>query len=172
MTILPTDTDFHVHDLTTLEWYVRQVAAKHAEMDTIRAQSGAMIKDLQREIDHLEFLYGAQAQTLLERLLEAKRGNSKHLKTFYGNIGFRTIPAKLQVRDAAQTLEWARENAPDLLETTVNRIALTRRFTATADGGLVNPDGEPLEIPGVTVAPAEERLYIKTPTATSSDDLA
>ncbi|NJK44647.1 MAG: hypothetical protein HC933_10490, partial [Pleurocapsa sp. SU_196_0] len=63
-------------------------------------------------------------------------------------------------------------HAPDLLETTVNRIALTRRFTATADGGLVNADGEPLEIPGVTVSPAEERLYIKTPSATSAEDLA
>jgi phage host-nuclease inhibitor protein Gam len=171
MTILP-ETDFHVHDRESLEWYVRQVAAKQAEMDTIRAQSAAMVKELQREIDHLEFLYGTQAQTVLERLLEAKRGNAKHLKTFYGNIGFRTIPAKLQVRDAAQTLEWAGVHAPDLLETTVNRIALTRRFTATADGSLVNADGEALEIPGVTVSPAEERLYIKTPTATSSDDLA
>ena len=166
------ETGFHVHDRATLERYVRLVAAKQAEIETIRAQGAAMVKEATRELEQLEFLYGGQAQTVLERLLEANRGNSKHLKTFHGNIGFRTMPARITVRDARQTLEWAQGHAPELLETTVNRLALTRRFTATPSGLLVNGEGEALEIPGVTVCPAEQRLYIKTPTAThSSDDL-
>ena len=170
MTIIPFEGDFHVHDRATLTWYVRRVAAKQAEIETVRAQGAAIVKELQRDLDQLELLYAAQARAVLERLLFAKRGNSQHLKTLWGNISVRTTPARLTVRDAAQTLEWARGHAPEIVETTINRLALTRRFTATPAGLIVNGDGEPLEIPGVTVRAGEQRLYVKTPAAPSSSD--
>jgi phage host-nuclease inhibitor protein Gam len=153
--------DFSVHDRATLEWYVRQVALKHAEMETIKAQAAAMLNDLRRDLETLEFLHGAQARTVTAQLIEARRGNAKHLKTLFGCVGFRTQPARIQIGDAAQTLEWARQSAPDLLETNVNRLALLRRFTATTDGGIVDEDGERVEIPGVRVTGSEERFYIR-----------
>jgi phage host-nuclease inhibitor protein Gam len=161
--------DFAVRDRSSLEWYIRTVSAKVREIETIKAQCAAMVKDVQREIDHLEFLYGHQARAVTEQLLEARRGNAKHIKTFFGNVGFRTTPARIQVRDAAQTIIWAQQHAPDLLETTLNKLALSRSFTVTPDG-VVNADGERLEIPGVQITPSEERFYIRSATTNATTD--
>lgn len=169
MQTAPTTDDrpaFAVTDRTSLEWYIRTVTAKQQEIATIRAQAEAMVNDLKREIERLEFVYGSQAEAVTRQLLEAARGNARHIKTLWGNIGFRASGPRLEITSIQQSLEWAQIHAPELLRSSLDHRALSARFEVAPDGSsLVDKcDGSVLDIPGVGVRPAQERLYLRTVT--------
>jgi hypothetical protein len=173
MTITSAETDhtaddrpgFTVHDRATLEWFVQTLTAKRAQIATIRAQAQAMVADLERAIQRLEFLYGAQAQRVTRQLLEGTKGNSKHVKTFFGNAGFRATPARLEIVNGSQSLEWARTHAPEVVREGVDHRLLSARFEPAPDGSSLidRTDGTTATLPGVRVTPAVERFYVCAP---------
>ena len=154
---------FTVHDRATLEWYIRTVTARQTEIATIRAQADAMVADRTRDIEQLEFLYGAQAQAVTRQLLEDARGNCKHVKTFFGNAGFRFNSPRLEIVNARLSLEWAQTHAPDVVRSSVDQRELSKRFEPAPDGvNLVDKtDGTSLTVPGVRITPALERFYVR-----------
>jgi hypothetical protein len=157
----PDTLPFTITDRRGLEWYIRKIAAIDAEIARVQEQAKAIIADLERDRQSLEFQFGSQVQSVTQKLLEGKR--AKHLKTIFGNIGYRTKPARLEIADPAALLEWSRQNAPDLLETRVTLSRLSEYFKPSADGSTLYAleHGEPINVPGIKLQPAKEVLYIR-----------
>ena len=154
---------FSITDERGLTWYVRKIAAIDSEIARVQNQAKSIIAELERDRQSLEFQFGIQVEAVTRDLLEGKR--AKHLKTMFGNIGFRTNPARLEITDQKALLAWSQQHAPDLLETKVTIARLSERFKPSGNGISLfdtQADGVTLEIPGISIKPAEQRFYIKT----------
>jgi hypothetical protein len=164
--------NFCIQDRASLEWLVRTVNAKQQEITTINVQAAAMVKDLNRELDQLEFLYGAQARALVQQLLEGQRGKARHIKTLWGNVGFSASSQRIEINNKNKTLEWAQHHAPEVLKTEVNYLLLTSRFTVSPDGSSLvdKTDGSRLEIPGLGIKPSKQRFYIRAVNGTGQPE--
>jgi|GEM_PF-5208381 len=158
--------EFAVDSPERLEWYVRKQAAIQDEIARVKAQAAAIVRDLERQAQGLEFRFGSQAEVTLRRLLaDGKRKNAKSHKTFFGTIGLRTTPASLKVVREDAVIEALRalpEVADAAVVTRVDAAAL-KRLVKVQDGLLVVADtGEVVDLPGVQITEPEEKVYIKT----------
>jgi hypothetical protein len=159
------ETTFTIIDESGLAWYARKIAAIDSEANRIQAQAKAMLADLEREREALQFQFGQQAENVTRRLLEERGGRAKHIKTLYGNLGYRTKPARLEISNHAALLEWTSANAPELVETRVTATKLLERFKVSSAGDVVfdlSSDAEPVALPGVVLHGTQEAFYIKT----------
>jgi hypothetical protein len=160
------ETTFTITDESGLAWYARKIAAIDGEANRIQAQAKAMLADLdlEREREALQFQFGQQAENVTRHLLEERGGRAKHIKTLYGNLGYRTKPARLEISNHAALLEWTSTNAPELVETRVTATKLLERFKVSSAGDVVfdlSSDAEPVALPGVVLHGAQEAFYIK-----------
>jgi Bacteriophage Mu Gam like protein len=165
--------DFSVHDLDSLEWYVDKLATIQDKKARVKAQAEAMIKDLDRDAESLNFQFEDQARKVLRDHLEFQRLRTRHLKFLSGTVGFRTIPARVTVGNTGKALEWLQTHAPETLlartpapdgpralEQRVNAHALAQRFKASDDGLTDSGSGERLTVPGLSIEPSRERFNL------------
>lgn len=109
---------FEVCDEATANWYLRKLRNLENEKDTIKAQTAAMLKALDTEINGLEFCFGQQFETFVRGELTRRGGRSKTLPLFQGTASFRTVAASLRVRNVTEAIEHARAQGWDAIKTT------------------------------------------------------
>jgi phage host-nuclease inhibitor protein Gam len=110
----------------------------------------------QRRADHEEerllFLFGGQLQQWTEHEIAKLRGRRKSISLPGGSVGFRSIPSRVQVRDEARVMAWARRNCPAA-------IVISERLIKTPIIEHVEKSGD---IPdGVEITMARDEFYIR-----------
>jgi hypothetical protein len=86
-------------DTRILYRYLKLRARAVAELTTLREQTTAMVKDAERRVGTLDWLFGEAAARITAAKIAG--GKSKSLKTPFGTVGYRTQRAALVVVDAA-----------------------------------------------------------------------
>lgn len=121
--------------LKTLYRYLRRRGQLAAEAERLRENLHAMLKEITRKVETLDYLYQEEAKATVRDMLAGKK--AKSLKTPFGVAGFRTIAAKVEVVDEA-TLIKAAESDVDLMalvrtETRVSRSDVADHFKRTGE---------------------------------------
>lgn len=156
--------EFHVDSVEAAEWVLERIGEREAailarqeHLKAIVANYDAMQRADERELAALHGRFDPELTAFALGVLEAQGWRTKTLRTLFGSISFRTIPARLRVIDAAAALDWALAHIPECVRHTVNDrdvIAALQRF----DGlGSVDP-GEGI----VELVPAGEQCFVKT----------
>lgn len=90
-------------DEITLDRYLRIHGRLTSERDRLKEQMAKMLTDLDGRIDRLDFVYEPIVREIVQKMLAG--GKSKSLHRPFGTVGFRTVPPKLEVEDAAAVAE-------------------------------------------------------------------
>jgi hypothetical protein len=97
-----------VTDEKSASWVVRKIVEARLRAARVQEQLEAELRECRREEKWFLERFGPQLQQFAAQKLEgAKR---KSLRLADGTLGFRTTPARLDVEDEKQLLEWARVN--------------------------------------------------------------
>lgn len=140
-------------DTRTLFRYLRRRAQAMAEWSTLKEQTGAMLRDAERKVKMLDFVFGEAAARITAAKLDATPGKSKSLKTPYGTVGFRTHKPLPFVLDEAEAIAALRKlNQPQCLttKTSIVKAALNDYVASTGevpDGVDITDGGEKFYLP-------------------------
>ncbi|TDE87393.1 host-nuclease inhibitor Gam family protein [Deinococcus sp. S9] len=148
---------FEVRDLDTLSWYVEKQSDLASKIKRIEAQAAAMIRDVQREIDGLEYRFGHQAERVLRENLTGKK---KSLKFLQGTIGLRKTPGRVKFEGDIRDLPLA-VAMRDVVITKVDQTKLNREIKVVGDKAYLLETGEEIGFPGLTVTPEGEKVFVK-----------
>jgi len=161
---------FAVTDEGSLSWYVNHLMRLEDEKARIQAQAAAMVADLEREAERLCHLYEDQARAVVRGLLAGRRQGARSVKLLTGTVGFRTVPARLEVRDRVNALDWVEAVAPECLEQRIDQVALGHRYKVHGAEVVDTSTGEVVAPLGFVPRPAEERFYIRAARGASAED--
>lgn len=159
-----TSNDFVVDNLDKAEWAVRKIAsyeaAKREARDLADKRFGQIEEWLDSEIatsdKQIEYL-----SELVRPFAEARLNGAKKrsLKLPCGTIGFRKAQPKFDF-DNDKLLPWAKENAPEQVETKESvKWGELKKTLAFEQGKAITKDGE--IVPGVMVAEQPDSFYVK-----------
>lgn len=112
------DPQFRVRDRETAEWVLRKLADDEAELVALEARKkmllanlDSMIADVRRHKDSLERRFSDELQAFAERELEGKK--IRTLKTAYGRLAFKKVPARLVIEDEERVVAYFEQVAPE-----------------------------------------------------------
>jgi hypothetical protein len=117
-------------DTRTFYRYLKLRARAVAELTTLREQTTAMVKDAERRVGTLDYLFGEFAARITAAKLAATPGKSKSLKTPFGTVGYRTKNAALVVVDASAVPDEFKETVS---ETVVRKARLNEHYERTGE---------------------------------------
>lgn len=164
-------TDFQLSTLEHLEWYVGKKADLASKISRIKAQAAAMIRDLEREEERLDWRYAEQAEAVLRTQLATRRGKS--LKLLTGTVGVRKVAGRVTVLDDAALQDAIRTQAPHLQEAITTRVdpkRLSQLVKVIGDTAYRPDAGEAQDLlPGLGIVPERETFYVKSAADTSTD---
>lgn len=155
--------EFHVIDVATAEWVLEKVSKLEAEAMALQARLtalaenlGRMMAEKKRQSEGLLYRFGPEIEQV------AKENMPKGKKTWtcaYGSVAFRATKARVDIRDNALALEWAKVHAPDAVKVTESVLK-----SLIPDEILANFTDNPTyaDTEGFTVVPAGESSTIKT----------
>lgn len=83
--------------------YLRRRGRMQAELDRITAEAAGICRTLQNDINRLDGLYIARAREIAAAKLAGKK--TKTVKTPFGQMSFRTVPARIFVKEIQQFLD-------------------------------------------------------------------
>jgi phage host-nuclease inhibitor protein Gam len=178
---MTTDTDqkaeFRISDAQTLAWYAGRLARYARDKVALKSQYEAMTRDIEREEESLVARFGVQAEAVLRDLLtQQKRKNAKSIKFLQGTIGFRTTPEGLKIEDKEALMESMQTQmetqvlADKLIHQTIDATEFKRYFTVVNGSLFLRSTGEAVELEGLELTPAVEKMYTKTSTATDEGE--
>lgn len=124
------------------------LAGMKARRAAILANLDAMEKATQNRLDWLQVAHGAELESWCRHRIAG--GKARSVRTPFGTVGLRKLPARLEVIDPDEALLWAEANDPE-------RVIVTRRLHTA---GLIKRDDLP-ETAFRIVEPSE-RCYVKT----------
>lgn len=160
----PTPDTFQITTAKHLEWYVGKKADIASRISCIKAQAAAMIKDLEREEERLDWRYAQQAEGVLRGELTGRR---KSLKLLTGTVGLRKASGRLSVTDDAALQAAIPKLAPHLQDAITTRVdprRLGQLLKVVGDETYAAGDGEHQPaLPGLHVTPEREVFYVKAP---------
>ena len=139
-------------DDMALNRYVRIRQRTSVELDRVKDQMKAMVRDLERRLDAIDYVYKAQAEQITARKLQCQK--TKSVKLPWGTVGFRTSQANVEVEDeeALQAAALANEAMADVvkMEWRVSKSGLNAYVKATGD------------VPaGCKFWPASEKFFVR-----------
>ncbi|WP_433943502.1 host-nuclease inhibitor Gam family protein [Paenibacillus sp. SN-8-1] len=158
---------FRVHDLESLNWVFRKLAAieaKKTEVNRLAAAELCRIEDYRkRELDKLqrdeEYFHGLVSGYALQRREADPKFKSE--KTPYGSLTLKKQQPKWNYDDA-KLVEWLKANERvDLIRVKEEPVKtdIKKQFTVTDSGAVVDPDGQKVE--GIQVEHRGDELVIK-----------
>jgi len=153
--------DFVIDSLERLEWYVGKKADLQSKKARLKAQAEAMLRDLERTEERLDWRYSQQAEQVLRMQLT---GRSKSVKFLTGTVGLRKVPGRVQVIDESALQQAIQALHPELGEVIVPRIdtaLLSRLVKVEGEQAFVTEDGTVLELPGLGVVPSGEKFFVR-----------
>jgi phage host-nuclease inhibitor protein Gam len=136
-----------------LEKYVRLTRRYSAEIDTVKQQMGALLRELENKLKCLDYRFGPVAQEYVRRKLSGAK--AKSIKLPFGTAGFRTLPSRIELIDAAAVLAAVDKGelpaeVKRVPEPEVSKSALAEHFKTTGEVP-----------PGTELLPARESFYIR-----------
>jgi hypothetical protein len=148
--------EFHVTDEKTANWLLRKLANLEAERLRIEEQAKKMLAALKADQDELMLRYGPELEAWARQELLDGGNRKKTVHTWQATLSFRTVAAHLKLTDPEQALQYALENAPNLVQTI--RKLDTTSYRAEAARRL-DMQGEIL--PGIERIPETESFTIR-----------
>ena len=143
------------------EWLLRKLANNKAEAVRVTQQAQEIIEALEADTADLMFRYGAALEQYCLAKLAAEGNRRKSVRFLQGTCSFRWQGPAVKIKDAAAALEWAKENAPAMIqEETTERLdgdAFRRRAEE-----IRKQDGELL--PGVEYSEGGDTFGLSFPT--------
>ena len=138
------EEEFRIDSLSKCEWYLRKILGWRHDIATIETNAKQIISSLEKEIDSLEYMYKNQFITEVKKHIPENR---KSLKTLWGQVQFREVPAKIEIIDKDLIpSEYSKEVVSYELDKEKIKIA------AIEDG---------VAIPGITVQGKRDELYLR-----------
>ncbi len=143
---------FSIDSTDRANWLLRKLANLDTEKTRVKAQAEAILRQLDTDREGLLYLYGSQLEAFTRQEL-AKTGNRrKSLTLLQGTCGFRTVPARMSVTDAAAALDYAKANLPEAVKTLETLDPAAYRKRAEETGEL---------LPGLVALPSQEAFSVK-----------
>lgn len=140
-----------------LEWYTGRKADYASQKVRLKAQYEAMLRDIERQEEGLDYHFADRAERELRAQLT---GRSRSVKFLTGTIGLRKKPGSVNGADVP--LELWPEEAQSAIVTKVDGTLLKKVVKVVGEKAYLAETGEPLELPGLRVTPESEAMYIKT----------
>ena len=151
---------FQIDTLERLQWFVGKKADLQSRKVRLKAQYDAMLRDIERNEEHLDWRYAAQA----EQVLRSNLGKGRSLKLLTGTVGLRKSAARVGTTDDAallQALEAAGGELATVIEPKINLTALNRLIKVEGDVAYLVSEGTVAELPGLSIKPASEIFFVK-----------
>ncbi|WP_043805007.1 host-nuclease inhibitor Gam family protein [Deinococcus gobiensis] len=151
---------FQIDTLERLQWFVGKKADLQSRKVRLKAQYDAMLRDIERNEEHLDWRYAAQA----EQVLRANLSKGKSLKLLTGTVGLRKTAARVGTTDDAallRALEAAGGDLATVIEPKINLTALNRLIKIEGDTVYLVSEGTIAELPGLSIKPATETFFVK-----------
>jgi phage host-nuclease inhibitor protein Gam len=151
---------FIIYNDDTANWYLGKLANLEAEKHRVKAQSEKMLTEIERNIEHLQFLFGHQLEEYVRANL---KGKSKTLHLLQGSVQLRKVPRSISLTDRDLALleaykikeqGWSEELIPLKVVESLD----TMKYRVLAEQILKNT-GEIL--PGIEVVPEHESMSVK-----------
>ena len=155
---------FIVDNLDKAEWAVRKIASYEAVKREAEDLAKKRIDQIKTWLENEKATNDKQIEYLSElvrpfaedKLKDAKK---RSLKLPCGTIGFRKAQPKFDF-DNDKLLPWAKENAPEQVETKENvKWGELKKTLAFEQGKAITKDGE--VVPGVMVAEQPDNFYVQ-----------
>lgn len=125
-----------------------KLAGLKARRAAIIANLDAMEKVVQRRLDWLEASNLSDLDAWCRH--RTAGGKSRSVRTPYGTVGLRKLPARVEITDQEAAIAWAEANDPE-------RVVVSKRLLSA---GLAKREDLPTE--AFNVVPPSERCYVKT----------
>ena len=158
------DKPFEINDAGTANWYLKTLRNLESEKATIQAQTAAMLRSLDAEINRFRFRFEPQFQGWVEQELARRGSRSKTLPLHQGTAAFRTVPASLRVMSSRDALDYARSQGWPVIRSVETLDAEGYKSQAAA---VQAETGEVL--PGIEVIPERESFSVRFGTAKDAD---
>jgi hypothetical protein len=168
--VAPLAERFSVKDRESAEWVLRKLYSRKKEAELLAAQAARIVKDANERLAAFEARFAPELEAWAAQELERQGGRGKTVKTFAGDIGFRTVPPTLVFPTSEQEmLLLAGVYAPEAVSTeTVVTTKIDKRVLKKAIlDQIVAGD----EIPeGVEFVSSRETMTIKFAVEDSKED--
>ena len=156
----PAEPAFAIDSEERANWLLRKLGNLEAEQARIKAQSAAMLKQVEGERESLMNRFGSELAQWTEEEIQRRGGKRKSLTLIQGTVAFRTVAESVKVAEDAEQLPEALALAEqwEAVETKIDRAAFLAKARA-----YLEETGE--VAPGVVVTPAKESFSVKFPKA-------
>lgn len=125
-----------------------KLAGLKARRAAIITNLDAMEKVVQRRLDWLEASNLSDLDAWCRH--RTAGGKSRSVRTPYGTVGLRKLPARVEITDQEAAIAWAEANDPD-------RVVITKRLHSA---GLATREDLPAD--AFKVVPPSDRCYVRT----------
>ena len=147
---------FEINDVGTANWYLKILRNMENEKATIQAQTTAMLRSLDAEINRFRFRFDLQFQRWVEQELARRGSRSKTLPLHQGTAAFRIVPASLRMLSSRDALDYAREQGWPVIRSVETLDVEGYKKQAAA----VQAETEEV-LPGLEVIPERESFTVR-----------
>lgn len=155
--------EFHVTDEASADWVLKKLTESEAEiiklnlmLESVAERLASERKAAERKVEWLKARFGAELEQFAkENLPKGKRT----WKGTWGEVSFRTSPARLEVTDEETAIKWAERNCPSAVK--VSKKFLKSELS-TGFMGLASENALFRHESGLNYIPETETMTIKT----------
>lgn len=134
--------------------FLRRRGQIAAELVRVNDQHEAMVRELGNRLKGLDYQFLAHAESTTRRLLAARGGKTKSIKTPFGTVGFRASPDRIEILDEKRAIAAAEGH-----DRSAELIHVKLEISKTAVMELVKSSGELLD--GCELKPGENKFFAK-----------
>lgn len=127
------------HGMTLPEWYLAQEAKDSAMEEMVRRQAERIIAGINARRKAREWRWGSEFRRQVEQDMANQKGKKKSVNYITGTAGFRMVPGKVHIIDAAALKDWAVANLPDALSLDLHVTPIRKHIE---ESGEVPPGAE------------------------------
>lgn len=140
----PEREEFHIDSDGAANWYLRKLANIEAEKARVKAQAEAILTRLDCDAEGLRHLYQSELEAFCRSKIAQEKHRRKSVLFLQGTCQFRTLPARVVIRDPKAALDYARKHLPDAVRVQESLDTDAYRAAIAATGELLpGSDREP-----------------------------
>lgn len=150
---------FVLDSRTRVEWALRRIASKEAEIALVRAQAAEMLRDLEKDLEGFCEHFRPQIEHWAKQELEETKAKGRTVKTLAGNLSFRTVPPRLVIADEEEAMRRARADCPEAIVIVPATVKIDKKVLGDYAKAQLADAGEIIE--GYMLVEATESFSIK-----------
>lgn len=129
-------------------WFLKKQGHLAAELETVKAQSQKIIRQIEAQQRYLEWRYGRLLEDITADYMLNEGIKKKSVDHLYGTVGWRKTREKVEVVDDSKAIPFLRKEAPEAIK--VSERILVSKIPAD------------VQVPGTKRIPAEDKFFWKT----------